>query len=118
MAPIWAQGAPDEYMSQPSDDTHMGQPSDDTYMGQPSDDTYMSQPSDDTYRGQPWADTYMGQPWADTYMENDENMKACDQVTHIFHIHIPYMIDISLPCLLYTSPSPRDRQKSRMPSSA
>ena len=25
---------------------------------------------------------------------------------------------MSLPCLLYTSPSPRDRQKSRMPSSA
>ena len=25
---------------------------------------------------------------------------------------------ISLGCLLYTSPSPRDRQKSRMPSSA
>ena len=24
----------------------------------------------------------------------------------------------SKPCLLYTSPSPRDRQKSRMPSSA
>ena len=24
----------------------------------------------------------------------------------------------SSPCLLYTSPSPRDRQKSRMPSSA
>ena len=28
---------------------------------------------------------------------------------HIDHLH---------PCLLYTSPSPRDRQKSRMPSSA
>ena len=34
------------------------------------------------------------------------------------------MIDVAgssvrtLPCLLYTSPSPRDRQKSRMPSSA
>ena len=31
-------------------------------------------------------------------------------------------VDLSLlicgPCLLYTSPSPRDRQKSRMPSSA
>ena len=29
-------------------------------------------------------------------------------------------IDVTLvePCLLYTSPSPRDRQKSRMPSSA
>ena len=26
--------------------------------------------------------------------------------------------DNSLSCLLYTSPSPRDRQKSRMPSSA
>ena len=25
---------------------------------------------------------------------------------------------IDIPCLLYTSPSPRDRQKSRMPSSA
>ena len=27
-------------------------------------------------------------------------------------------LDPDLPCLLYTSPSPRDRQKSRMPSSA
>ena len=26
--------------------------------------------------------------------------------------------EVYLPCLLYTSPSPRDRQKSRMPSSA
>ena len=26
--------------------------------------------------------------------------------------------EFSRPCLLYTSPSPRDRQKSRMPSSA
>ena len=25
---------------------------------------------------------------------------------------------LNIPCLLYTSPSPRDRQKSRMPSSA
>ena len=27
-------------------------------------------------------------------------------------------IQVCYPCLLYTSPSPRDRQKSRMPSSA
>ena len=27
-------------------------------------------------------------------------------------------MEIEIPCLLYTSPSPRDRQKSRMPSSA
>ena len=38
----------------------------------------------------------------DTELEADD-LKALDQ-TH--------------PCLLYTSPSPRDRQKSRMPSSA
>ena len=32
---------------------------------------------------------------------------------------IPYPISIEANgCLLYTSPSPRDRQKSRMPSSA
>ena len=28
------------------------------------------------------------------------------------------VFDIAYGCLLYTSPSPRDRQKSRMPSSA
>ena len=28
------------------------------------------------------------------------------------------VIELSKDCLLYTSPSPRDRQKSRMPSSA
>ena len=28
------------------------------------------------------------------------------------------MMSYEIPCLLYTSPSPRDRQKSRMPSSA
>ena len=33
---------------------------------------------------------------------------------------VPYFdrLDYVSPCLLYTSPSPRDRQKSRMPSSA
>ena len=30
----------------------------------------------------------------------------------------PYIMSYFLTCLLYTSPSPRDRQKSRMPSSA
>ena len=32
--------------------------------------------------------------------------------------NIPNYIYINNDCLLYTSPSPRDRQKSRMPSSA
>ena len=31
---------------------------------------------------------------------------------------LPYEIHVDESCLLYTSPSPRDRQKSRMPSSA
>ena len=31
---------------------------------------------------------------------------------------LPDVRDGLKPCLLYTSPSPRDRQKSRMPSSA
>ena len=29
-----------------------------------------------------------------------------------------FMSSVNIACLLYTSPSPRDRQKSRMPSSA
>ena len=32
--------------------------------------------------------------------------------------HVRLGIDPKYTCLLYTSPSPRDRQKSRMPSSA
>ena len=43
--------------------------------------------------------------------------KAADELK----TRISEKIDIDakrLPCLLYTSPSPRDRQKSRMPSSA
>ena len=31
---------------------------------------------------------------------------------------LQHMVDQGTVCLLYTSPSPRDRQKSRMPSSA
>ena len=41
-------------------------------------------------------------------------------VLTIFLVNMVYMLIMkySSPCLLYTSPSPRDRQKSRMPSSA
>ena len=42
---------------------------------------------------------------------------------HVEVSTVPYVIDsiqhvVDSFCLLYTSPSPRDRQKSRMPSSA
>ena len=33
-------------------------------------------------------------------------------------VTVGQVIEMSKDCLLYTSPSPRDRQKSRMPSSA
>ena len=40
-----------------------------------------------------------------------ENQKSIDYKDIYLNLSLP-------PCLLYTSPSPRDRQKSRMPSSA
>ena len=33
-------------------------------------------------------------------------------------LHNPYFTELAEGCLLYTSPSPRDRTRSRMPSSA
>ena len=41
-------------------------------------------------------------------------VKKGDRVT----IYMPMIPEAAYACLLYTSPSPRDRQKSRMPSSA
>ena len=51
----------------------------------------------------------------------DERTHRCEN--RIVSIHQPWVRPIvrgkqHKPCLLYTSPSPRDRQKSRMPSSA
>ena len=45
-----------------------------------------------------------------------ENAPAM-QVAHRSYV-INMLDGVALSCLLYTSPSPRDRQKSRMPSSA
>src|SRR5674476_264053 len=46
-------------------------------------------------------------------------ISALSGVVQVIHVTQPYK-QVSRewrPCLLYTSPSPRDRQKSRMPSS-
>ena len=51
----------------------------------------------------------------DTWEYKDRNYFLVDgkePLTHTIHPNTPNT------CLLYTSPSPRDRQKSRMPSSA
>ena len=47
---------------------------------------------------------------------------ACEEAVYLTkygsHVHLIVRSDQLKACLLYTSPSPRDRQKSRMPSSA
>ena len=40
------------------------------------------------------------------------------EVCSIYLLRDPETLELCATCLLYTSPSPRDRQKSRMPSSA
>ena len=47
-----------------------------------------------------------------------ENNKVVENYTHKSKHKNPLCGDEMEICLLYTSPSPRDRQKSRMPSSA
>ena len=45
-----------------------------------------------------------------------QHKEMLQQVFDTFNVTADF--DLALICLLYTSPSPRDRQKSRMPSSA
>ena len=55
----------------------------------------------------------------ETVEHRTETMQAICPVTHHLENGL-YTREVFMPagCLLYTSPSPRDRQKSRMPSSA
>ena len=52
---------------------------------------------------------------ADTHLSYSEDLRSLDDLQQ--HDLIPFH-ELHNSCLLYTSPSPRDRQKSRMPSSA
>ena len=49
--------------------------------------------------------------------KNQNEPEFMQAVTEVAETVIPYIVTQDI-CLLYTSPSPRDRQKSRMPSSA
>ena len=60
--------------------------------------------------------------WVD-FFTNGANTNSAHDVALVFPDDIVFILLSSLliaagACLLYTSPSPRDRQKSRMPSSA
>ena len=49
----------------------------------------------------------------------NESHRLANQIAHdLAEIKRDSLIACAITCLLYTSPSPRDRQKSRMPSSA
>ena len=50
--------------------------------------------------------------------QDDWRKLAAESHEHEDVLISPVMINAHTTCLLYTSPSPRDRQKSRMPSSA
>ena len=54
-------------------------------------------------------------------IENESIVSSSERINKTFYtINVTTCKDyaINISCLLYTSPSPRDRQKSRMPSSA
>ena len=59
-------------------------------------------------------------PWAGRLPEQEAQLRELlDAIRHQGHVaESPHAGSHSWTCLLYTSPSPRDRQKSRMPSSA
>ena len=59
----------------------------------------------------------LGSGWAGgwQWQREGENIASINLRAEVDRLHLSYRV---LVCLLYTSPSPRDRQRSRMPSSA
>ena len=54
--------------------------------------------------------------WIDEFLEDDQ-----EDITNLLEFDDQSAVDIDIEyttCLLYTSPSPRDKRQSRMPSSA
>ena len=56
--------------------------------------------------------------FCDILMPRLDGYQTCALIKKSAKFHTTPVIMLSSNCLLYTSPSPRDRQKSRMPSSA
>ena len=59
--------------------------------------------------------TYMGNPYPQPYIDEmvmlEDSILLINDLKHVLHVNLEG-------CLLYTSPSPRDKRQSRMPSSA
>ena len=49
---------------------------------------------------------------------NETNWTRNEQLAYWLNAYNAFTVKLIVDCLLYTSPRPRDRQKSRMPSSA
>ena len=65
-----------------------------------------------------WALARRGDGWCVGFRSNLVLPPAGLAAVRVRELDIPWGIEMLYRCLLYTSPSPRDRQKSRMPSSA
>ena len=80
-----------------------------------ADNRMTDAPSDDRLVADLIALWHETRSWAETLLCDTFDLQNVDDF-------IPALVRIGIPrsghCLLYTSPSPRDRQKSRMPSSA
>ena len=61
---------------------------------------------------------YIGSHMVLELLEAGEDVVVLDNLTTGFRWAIPPAAKLVIGCLLYTSPSPRDRTRSRMPSSA
>ena len=59
-------------------------------------------------------------PTSCIYLLNGQDVSGMtdDELANVRNVEIGFVFQSFNFCLLYTSPSPRDRQKSRMPSSA
>ena len=62
--------------------------------------------------------TYDGMGFAVPVFVSNNRCIALYDVTDDANSLLNYRRDVSIPCILYTSPSPRDKRQSRMPSSA
>ena len=66
----------------------------------------------------PGAEVNVQSDWAETDTTADSYINSKPTITNYNLTAVSGSDRLFNPCLLYTSPSPRDRQKSRMPSSA